>query len=220
MHFLGFFLSTIIKTTKSAYTVSYAFILVGLVMEIFLSNYTIIYFLYSNKVPWWVDIIKFVFALYPPFNFSLAYSDITNKSASYFDNYKFKWVQGDGFTWSDLIKRNKNYFDATISYDVPSPLSTISMFFVDILLYSLFAFYFDHVDSSNRGKSFKKLFFLDKNYWCHDKIPERSGKVKKVASSISKDKEDNENANENVDKINEVKKKANKDFHSCIDLVF
>lgn len=52
-----------------------------------------------------------------------------------------------------------------IDYDVPSTAETMGMFFVDILLYGLLAFYFDHVDESNRGKSYDKLFFLKPSYW-------------------------------------------------------
>jgi hypothetical protein len=62
-------------------------------MEIFLSNYSIIYFLYSVDLPWWVDIIKFMFELYPPFNFSKAFSDLANKAASHFDNFEFRWIK-------------------------------------------------------------------------------------------------------------------------------
>lgn len=52
-----------------------------------------------------------------------------------------------------------------VKYDVPSTAETIGMFLVDILLYSLLAWYFDHVDESNRGKSYDKLFFLRLSYW-------------------------------------------------------
>jgi hypothetical protein len=93
MQILAFFLSTILKSQKSAYTVSYGFILIGLVMEIFLTNYAIILYLYSKDLPKWVGIIKFIFELYPPFNFSKAYSDIANKAASHFDNYEWRWIK-------------------------------------------------------------------------------------------------------------------------------
>ena len=62
-------------------------------MEIFLSNYAIIYYLYSVDLPWWVGVIKFVFSHNPPFNFSKAFSDISNKSASHFDNIEWRWVE-------------------------------------------------------------------------------------------------------------------------------
>ena len=93
MQFMAFFLCTILKSQQSAYTVSYGFILIGLVMEIFLSNYIIIYYLYSVDLPWWVDLIKIAFSLYPPFNFSKAYSDIAVKAASHFDNKELRWIK-------------------------------------------------------------------------------------------------------------------------------
>lgn len=52
-----------------------------------------------------------------------------------------------------------------VKYDVPSTAETIGMFLIDILLYALLAWYFDHVDESNRGKSYDKLFFMSPSYW-------------------------------------------------------
>jgi hypothetical protein len=52
-----------------------------------------------------------------------------------------------------------------IVYDVPSTMETILYFLMDIVIFGLLAWYFDHVDSSNRGKTYSKLFFLEKDYW-------------------------------------------------------
>lgn len=60
-------------------------------MEVFLSNYSIIYYLYSTELPWWAELIKFILQLYPPFNFSKAYSDIANKAGTHFDNTQMRW---------------------------------------------------------------------------------------------------------------------------------
>jgi hypothetical protein len=62
-------------------------------MEIFLSNRAIVNFLYSTELPWWVDLIKFVLELYPPFNFSKAFTDVAHKAARHFDNYEWRWVE-------------------------------------------------------------------------------------------------------------------------------
>jgi hypothetical protein len=125
MQFLAYFLTTILKSMKSAYTVNitfikatYGFILIGLVMEIFLSNYAIIYYLYSVDLPWWVGLIKFIFSLYPPFNFSKAFSDISNKSANHFDNFEWRWVEGKGYTWGDLFSSIKGKMRFGVEYEV------------------------------------------------------------------------------------------------------
>jgi hypothetical protein len=52
-----------------------------------------------------------------------------------------------------------------VLYDVPSTFETMSWFLIDIALFSLLAFYFDHVDQSNQGKSYGYFFFLQKKYW-------------------------------------------------------
>jgi hypothetical protein len=62
-------------------------------MEVFLSNYTIIKYLYSTDLPSWVSIIKFIFELYPPFNFSKAFSDIANKAGYHFDDGEMRWMK-------------------------------------------------------------------------------------------------------------------------------
>jgi hypothetical protein len=134
-------------------------------MEIFLSNYIIIYYLYSTDLPGWVDVIKFIFELYPPFNFSKAFSDISNKAASHFDSYALKWVPGEKYEWKDLFKRTAGSIKGGVDYDVPSTFTTVLYFFMDILVFGVLTWYFDHIDSSNRGKSYDKLFFLKKSYW-------------------------------------------------------
>ena len=84
MVIFAFFLSTILKTLKSGYTVSYSFILIGLVMEAVMSDYLVIYSLYNIYLPWWVSPILFILNLYPPFNFSKAFDDIATKAAPKF----------------------------------------------------------------------------------------------------------------------------------------
>jgi hypothetical protein len=74
-----------------------------------------------------------------------------------------------------------------VFYDVPSTAETMGMFFLDIALYSLLAFYFDHVDESNRGKSYEYLFFLKGSYWFGE-----NKHSKKVSSLPSNDSNTND----------------------------
>jgi hypothetical protein len=72
-----------------------------------------------------------------------------------------------------------------ISYDVPSTAQTIGYFFMDIALYVLLAWYFDHIDNSNRGKSYKKLFFLEKSYWCRPTLKKVSPQINSSPVNIN-----------------------------------
>lgn len=71
-----------------------------------------------------------------------------------------------------------------VNYDVPSTGETFAKFFLDILLFLILTWYFDHVDSSNRGKNYSKLFFFEKKYWCKVK-PEDIERKRITESSYS-----------------------------------
>lgn len=85
-----------------------------------------------------------------------------------------------------------------VEYDVPSTAETLGMFFVDIILFTLLAFYFDHVDQSNQGKSYDFLFFLKKSYWLGS-TDEDSKKIKETIK-LGNIKKGNviENASDNI----------------------
>ena len=44
-------------------------------------------------MPWWIDILKILFHSYPPYNFALAYSNISFKSTTHYDPYEWKIVK-------------------------------------------------------------------------------------------------------------------------------
>ena len=150
-------------------------------MEVFLTNVVIIQYLYSLDIPGWVNIIKFGFSLYPPFNFSKAFSDIAQKAGSHFDTYQFKWVYGNGYFWEDFIKRQKGQLRGDVFYDIPSTAQTMVYMILDILFFAVLTWYFDHVSEGNRGRQFSKLFFFEKKYWFGSK---------KVIQSKSENTED------------------------------
>jgi len=114
-----------------------------------------------------------------------------------------------------------------VNYDVPSTAETMGMFFIDIFLYFILAWYFDHIDSSNRGKSYGYFFFLDKNYWgCvkEKNMPNNSSKVlvridllnevvKQTETLLDKNRNDNNRSNindsESVVSSNEFSEETN-----------
>ena len=91
---LAFMMATLLTTTKAAYTTSYAFILLGLVLQLFLSDVTILYLFYARGVPTWVVVVRYLLMLYPPFNFSKAFGDIARKSSAHYSSWEHLWVSG------------------------------------------------------------------------------------------------------------------------------
>lgn len=81
---VGFFLSTLISKSKTAQTVGYAAVLIGFVFQAILNaGYGLLVdLLYSDDIKTWIKIVRWGFAIYPPFNFAKCYSDIAKLSAN------------------------------------------------------------------------------------------------------------------------------------------
>ena len=107
----AFFLSTLIKTTKMAYTISYAFVLFAVLMEIVFSNALLTYFLFFNEKSGWVPrMFRYIFYMYPPFTFSLNFGIISRKSSTHFDDSSQSFVKGESFSWADLTTPESGQF--------------------------------------------------------------------------------------------------------------
>lgn len=182
---LSFALSTTLTTTKSAYTASYAFILVGLVLQFLLSDITMVYLLYGTDVPNWVKIVRVLLPLYPPFNFAKAYGDISLKASSHYSSTEKRWVGGSTYTFNDFTKTIHEKV-AGSSTKVPSTLTSYLILFGDFLLYGLIAWYMDHTIASNRGTPDSYFFFLSRRYWgCKKRKPKKLNSMLKLNTKIT-----------------------------------
>lgn len=61
---------------------------------------------YRSDVSEWVRVVRFILSLYPAFKYSLIYSDISIKSCRHYSLEENRWVDGEGFTYSDLWETN------------------------------------------------------------------------------------------------------------------
>jgi ABC-type multidrug transport system ATPase subunit len=167
----AFLLSTIIKTTKSAYTSSYAVILIGLVLQFLLSDVNIIYLLYSDDLPNWALITRGLLSLYAPFHFSKAFGDIAAISSSHYESSEGRWVEGDKYSFESFTKEIRTTVAGT-GVNVPSTFTSVLLIIADGLLLAIIAWYLDHVLPSNRGTADKPWFFITPSYWgCRRRKP-------------------------------------------------
>ena len=203
MVIFAFFLSTILKTLKSGYTVSYSFILIGLVMEAVMSDYLVIYSLYNIDLPWWVSPILFILNLYPPFNFSKAFDDIATKAAPKFSYDELRWVDGTEYTWTDLFKRIKGKTALETEYNVPPTYQSLLWMLANMVIFAILTWYFDNVDESNKGKTVSYYFCFDKQYWLGTKRTTRFIKLVEESNEINVNDADNKEGIESVRKERE-----------------
>lgn len=172
---LAFLIAITLKTTKSAYTISYAFILAGLVLQFLMSDITIIYMIYGDDVKNWVKVARIFLSLYPPFNFSKAFGDIALKASAHYSSREKRWVPGDDYTWSDFVSTIHAKSQGNTS-TVPSTAVTVLTLLGNALMIGAIAWYLDHVLESNRGTPDPYYFFFSPKYWGCKKKSQKSQK--------------------------------------------
>ena len=93
MQSLAFFITTLCSNMNVGYTAAYAFLMLGIVMEFFLSNIYVVYLFYLTNSPDWFVIIRFMLSWFPVFSFSKIYGDIGLKSGKHYELLEGRWLQ-------------------------------------------------------------------------------------------------------------------------------
>lgn len=143
MQILAMYLSCLVKNSKSATTISYSFILIGIIIQCFFTNYGVVYFFFATNLDSLWLLIKVVLILlhfYPPFLFSKSYLSITRICSFHFDSPKLQWVPGRYFTLSDMFEKEIGKLRIGVEFEVDSLFQTFVWFyFIMIFLCSLIA---------------------------------------------------------------------------------
>jgi ABC-type Na+ transport system ATPase subunit NatA len=168
MCFFAMFLYTLIPSAKAGNTVAYAILLVGIVLQLFLSQYILLQFVYDDTNSFLVKTIVNLFNLYPPFPFAKIWGNICQYAGNHFSPTDGRWEPGPGYTW-DLLTSNSSfisgYNQVQDPFNIPEPIWSIYWFLLNVVIYSCLIFYFDHVVASNRGSADRFYFLFTKNFW-------------------------------------------------------
>lgn len=157
MMMIAFFMSTLITTTKKAYTVtptqfSYAFILVGLVMQYLLPDARLLWLMYAEEAPYWVPTARRVLGFYPAFHFSIIFGDVSHKAARHFSRQQRLWMSGDSYSWNQFVSWHQGRVFGG-HFTVFSSLIYVGFMALDCIFYAWLTWYFDHTIESNRGNA-------------------------------------------------------------------
>ena len=168
MQYLSILISTLVSTRSLAYTISYGFVIIGIVIQAILSNSNIFSLLYLEDASKILSAVRNILLVYPPFTLSKLVFQINVKSSNTFDMKQTRWVSNPGFEFKDLFDSIKGKaFD--MDYSIPSPLFSILVLCGNICIFYLLALYFDHVIDDNQGKKHSYIFFLKTSFWCKKK---------------------------------------------------
>jgi len=165
MQFLMFWLCTLISSSKYANTLSYGFLLFAIVIQLFLSNRTILLLLFSDAAASWVKALTKILTLYPPFNFSKIIGDISSVASNHFDATQLRWINGTDYYWSDYTASEEGPLPTGDTYHTYSSFASTMLLVMDMGIFLILAWYFDHVIAANRGTGARPYFFLTPVYW-------------------------------------------------------
>ena len=177
LSFIGYLVVSLVNEKKIGMSITYGFVLYAIVMQWVFTGGFMLYFIYQSASSTMVKIAKVFFNIYPSFHYSKIFCDIERKADSHFDMLEAKWISGNEFTTKDLfeVTKGKVIFPAE-PYEIPSPFQSYLYMLLTSLVYIILIWYFDHVISSNRGKPYHPLFFLQPSFWCA-KLRKRSPQI-------------------------------------------
>jgi ABC-type Na+ transport system ATPase subunit NatA len=175
---LAVLLSALISTAKTAQTVGYSIILLGFVIQFILTSaYAgLIDLLYSDSLASWVYTVRRILQLYPPFNFSLFFYDISSLASSTIDFSAGKLVAGPGFFWSDMYESRQRSF-AGFDCQLPAPVQSLLLQLMDTAIFIAVALYLDAVLPGPHGSPAHPLFFIGCKYRPHKVAPGPAGRT-------------------------------------------
>lgn len=199
LQFMAFFLSTVISSMDLGYTVSYSFVIIGLIIEALLSNQGLIQLLYVDDVStivWWV---RNILLIYPPFSFAKLMLQINTKASYVFNANEGKWTLGPGFFLKDLFESQKGSA-LNINFTVPPPSTSLWVLCANILIFWILCFYFDHVLESNQGKNYDYVFFLRPSFWCGKLFQSKVDQDKIRGSDVAEEEKSKEEIEKGIKK--------------------
>lgn len=138
MQSLAMYLSCWINSTKTATTISYSIILVGIVVQLFFTNYGIVYFFYATNLEslnFLVKMILLILHFYPPFLFSKSYLNIYRICSYHFDSPKLQWVPGRYFELNDIFEKEIGKLRIGVEFEVESLFVTFLWFLFLIIFF-------------------------------------------------------------------------------------
>lgn len=153
-------ISTICPNTKTGYSVSYGFLLLAIVMELFFTSPMLIKYIHQHSEAFYHKLVLFLFGIYPAFHYSKIYNDIAESSTKHFSLTSGIWEEGVGYSYADLFKTRSEKFNAIDSYYImPTTFESLIYLNLTSCFFLLLTWYADHV-IANVKQNYNKLSSL------------------------------------------------------------
>jgi len=155
MFVFGCFFVTILSSGKAAYTVkstqlTYTLLLVGIVLQAFVSSHFLLMILHITDLPGAFAYIRHVLSLYPPFQFSTAFYEVSRRSNWHPQYTEGRWAEGEGYEWGHLWQSQERHWKEH-TFVTPSLGESLVKMAWNACLFAVLAWTCDTVLASNRG---------------------------------------------------------------------
>lgn len=172
---MGFFITTLVSTSRTAVLFGIFMLIIGFLFQSFLfSNPYLAYIWWSTSVP---SFIKYIFFIFPFFNFGRLYFDIMTLASSTVNNISGTISKGEGFFWSSLSTKPESYISYVLSLDdLSTSGQSIWLMIFDAALYIILTLYFDNIIPNEFGNCKPFYYIFLPSYWGFGKSSKQSEK--------------------------------------------
>ncbi|KAF8934037.1 ATP-binding cassette sub- A member 1 [Podila verticillata] len=166
---MAFWITTMVKASRTAILIGIFLFIIGLLFEsMVFSNSYVGYLWYDSSTS---PVARYVLMFIPFFNFGKIFLDMSLFATGRFDVLTETYIPGPGFHWGDLY--NKIPDDFTPTYDdartrhpnVPAPIQSWYLMLMNIGVFVILTLYFDQVVADDYGNRRHLLFFLDPSFY-------------------------------------------------------
>ncbi|KAG0014317.1 ATP-binding cassette sub- A member 1 [Podila clonocystis] len=166
---MAFWITTMVKASRTAILIGIFLFIIGLLFEsMVFSNSFVGYLWYDSSTS---PVARYVLMFIPFFNFGKIFLDMALFATGRFDLLTETYIPGPGFHWNDLYNKvptdfTPTYDDARTRHpDVPAPIQSWYLMLMNIGLFAILTLYFDQVVADDYGNRRHLLFFLDPSFY-------------------------------------------------------
>ncbi|KAG0048815.1 ATP-binding cassette sub- A member 1 [Gryganskiella cystojenkinii] len=166
---MAFWITTMVKASRTAILIGIFLFIIGLLFEsMVFSNSYVGYIWYDQGTS---VVAKYVLMFIPFFNFGKIFLDMSLFATGRFDVLTSTYIKGPGFHWNDLYNKipssfTPTYDDARTRHpDVPAPIQSWYFMLMNIGVFVILTLYMDQVVADDYGNKRHLLFFLDPSFY-------------------------------------------------------
>ncbi|KAF9918705.1 ATP-binding cassette sub- A member 1 [Lobosporangium transversale] len=166
---MAFWITTMVKASRTAILIGIFLFIIGLLFEsMVFSNPFVGYLWYDSGTS---PAARYVLMFIPFFNFGKIFLDMSRFATGRFDVLTETYIPGPGFYWKDLYNKiptsfTPTYDDARTRHpDVPAPIQSWYLMLMNIGVFAILTLYFDQVVADDYGNRRHPLFFLDPTFY-------------------------------------------------------